>query len=81
MAQRNLGLIYLLMTVETKFNIGDEVWYLHNNKVCNRKVSAINIRITECMVSIIYYISAPKESITLEEKSIFSSKEELLKSL
>ena len=69
------------MTIETKFNIGDSIWYMDNNKACNRSVSSIIIRITEYGVSVGYYVSKPRKSITLDEKLVFSSKEELIKSL
>lgn len=82
-AQRNLGFICLPMTIETKFNIGDEVWYLYNNKVSSGKIETIRAKVStiERFNFIHYYIISSTESLTLEEKSVFSSKEELIKSL
>lgn len=69
------------MAIETKFNVGDEVWYLCNNKVCCRKISSIVFRVSEFGASTTYYVPTPSESIALDEKLVFSSKEELIKSL
>ena len=80
-AQRNLGFICIFMTVETKFNIRDTVWYIYNNKICSSMISSIRVGIKEYGTSVIYCVPTLNGSIDLEEKLIFSSKEELIKSL
>jgi hypothetical protein len=64
------------MTIETKYNIGDEVWVMsYNNHIhCDRIVS-ISIKSD---LSIMYNF---QNMFSREEKEIFPTKEELLKSL
>lgn len=64
------------MTIETKYNIGDEVWFIdgHNRP---RRDRVASIRIMSDL-SILYYL---KVSLSREEDELFSTKEELIKSL
>lgn len=64
------------MTIETKYNIGDEVWVMSysNHPYCDRIVS-ISI---ESDLSIMYNFSS---LFSREENELFPTKEELLKSL
>lgn len=64
------------MTIETKYNIGDEVWVMSysNHIYCDRIVS-ISIKSD---LSIMYNFPT---LLGREEKEIFPTKEELLKSL
>lgn len=64
------------MTIETKYNIGDEVWMksYSNHLYCDRIVS-ISIKSD---LSIMYNFSSV---FSREENELFPTKEELLKSL
>ena len=64
------------MTIETKYNIGDEVWFTdrHNHPRCDRVTS---IRLMHDL-SIMYYFEV---WLSRDEKELFPTKEELLKSL
>lgn len=64
------------MTIETKYNIGDEVWFIdgHNRPRCDRVTS---IRLMHDL-SIMYYFEV---SISRDEEELFPTKAELLKSL
>lgn len=64
------------MTIETKYNIGDEVWFMHHSGFprCDR-VAAIHIMSD---LSILYYLEV---NLSREENELFPTKEELLKSL
>lgn len=73
------------MTIETKYNIGDKVWFMHNNSVNSAIIIKIDFIIERSMndTSIhqhawysLYNYHSP-----YSEQSIFSTKEELLKSL
>lgn len=68
------------MTIETKFNIGQEVWLIKNNKPQTIKVSCIEI-IAASVVSkpCIRYGCGNFERYA--ESHLFPTKEELLKSL
>ena len=68
------------MTIETKYNIGDEVWFIKDNKPQTMKVSYIEI-IAASTVSkpCIRYGFGNFERYT--ESLLFPTKEELLKSL
>lgn len=64
------------MIIETKYNIGDEVWFIygHNRPRCDRVTS---IRLMHDL-SIMYYFEV---SLSRDEEELFPTKEELLKSL
>ena len=65
------------MTINTKYNIGDTVWFMHDNKCVSKKVE--NIKIDVDIMYIQYVFN--ENGVWLSEKHLFSTKEELLKSL
>lgn len=65
------------MTISTKYDIGDMVWFMHDNICVLKKVENINIDV--CHMYIQYMFD--ENDIWLSEKHLFSTKEELLKSL
>lgn len=82
------------MTIETKYNIGDVVWFMNNNKVCNTHINGIRVDCDPENSGFAYYSLEAKPLIkqvkyTLgyghdgfhNESELFPSKEELLKSL
>lgn len=83
-ALRNEGFILLTMKIETKFNINDKVFIIHKNRVYEGYVRSFHIN-CESVVgedNIEYTIAyAPAETVRRTEGYVFSSKEELLKSL
>lgn len=68
------------MTIETKYNIGDEVWF-YSGTVLKGKIGSIDITMTENHLLIRYDIITPIALYFLPEKDLFPTKEELLKSL
>jgi len=74
------------MTIETKFNIGDEVWFMHNNKPLKVNIRVVNFSF-ETKASIKYLVSSKNQKINDEysifvwEKDLFPSKQDLLNSL
>ena len=71
------------MTINTKFNVGDEVYLMFANCVRRekiRKVSAWTIDYSN-MITIVYYFDIDNRAETREERRVFSTKEELLNSL
>ena len=64
------------MTIETKYNIGDEVWFM-SHRGYPRRDRVASIRIMPDL-SILYYLEA---NLFREEDELFPTKEELLKSL
>lgn len=82
------------MTVKTKFNVGDTLYTIHNNKVEKITVKEINIEINKKHINVLYksveeFLPFPSMSgfcgdqftIDRPEEELFSTKEELLKSL
>ena len=77
------------MTLETKYNIGDAVWVIANNKVHHIRIDEIKVSIGKAMISKdgVLSISEYKISYSVgwddwrKESDIFPTKEELLKSL
>lgn len=65
------------MTISTKYDIGDMVWFMYNNICVLKKVENINIDVYHKYVQYMF----DENSIRLSEKHLFSTKEELLKSL
>lgn len=83
------------MTIETKYNIGDEVWIINEHKCCKGRIKSLNIdlynenitffsniRCSEMTTIIKYSVKTEFDYVLdLEECTIFSTKEELLNSL
>lgn len=66
------------MKVKTKYDIGDRVWCISNNKVQNIEVTGFNITVTSEGTEIIYTLHY---DLKYDESKVFDTKEELLKSL
>lgn len=66
------------MKIETKYNIGQEVWYSMGGHTYHNKVIGIHILKKDI---IMYDIRFAHTHCTLEESVVFSTKEELLKSV
>jgi hypothetical protein len=71
------------MTIETKYNIGDEVWFMHNNKVYISFITDVRIKKNNVNTKIEYMVeSMQKIDFGIKKEfDLYSTKEELLKSL
>lgn len=72
------------MTIETKYNIGDEVWVEFFMKATRMIVKSIEFRKDEHTESASYFvvnINDRRECCDADECELFPTKEELLKSL
>lgn len=70
------------MTIETKFNIGDEVWFNALSTCKKGKVSAFEIFVfSDGSVQITYSVEKSGFYWHRQESALFPTKEELLKSL
>lgn len=81
------------MEIKTKYSIGDEVYFIHNNKITHNKISNIDIYIKlsrdkKEILLIEYTIDLELSTgrlgdnyTTRLESALYSSKEELIKSL
>lgn len=76
------------MSIKTKYDIGESVWFIRNNKVQNCNVLGIHFRMGQCKDSSgamsdigtwIRYILGP--TWELDEELLFPTKQELLESL
>lgn len=67
------------MTVNTKFNIGDQVWYMSDNRPNESDITGFSISIDETKHLTIEYTLHFNEKIG--EQYLFSTKEELIASL
>lgn len=67
------------MTIETKYNIDNEVWYKGFKEICHDGIS--NIRIDVDCLGEIHIEYELWNAATKEEYQLFPTKEELLKSL
>lgn len=68
------------MEIKTKFNVGDKVFYMRDNRVQSEEVRGIQVLIHRSEVNIIVYVSSGDKRGYAEDV-LFESKEELLKSL
>lgn len=66
------------MKIETKYNIGDEVWTIVENKVCKYPILSITVKMPNKAIEVMYYIGNCEWRYEYE---VFPTKEELLKSL
>lgn len=83
------------MTIETKYNIGDEVWLMEANKCMSGKIVGFrhtygighrygHLYTGKESIRIDYSIEIPGRifhAVDIEENRVFPTKEELLKSL
>ena len=69
------------MTIETKYNIGDEVWVLDGLEPISREVLRIDIEVYNAKTIIEYDVMVGDVLTGFYEREIFPTKEELLKSL
>lgn len=71
------------MTIETKYKIGQEVWYANIfGEPFKTKIYGIVVEILGNSTLISYYVGLNEESCSLRRESVFyPTKEELLKSL
>lgn len=68
------------MEVNTKFELGDTVWFVDNNKVVNLGITGITISVEYDQQIVIMY-SLHYGDKKIEESKAYRTKEELLKSL
>ena len=68
------------MDIKTKFNVGDKVFYMRDNRVQSGEVRGMEVFIHGSEANVIVYVS-PGDSRGYTEDFLFGSKEELLKSL
>lgn len=70
------------MTIETKYNVGQEVWGAMHDDIWSGKITAIITYHAFGIERIEYKVFVEEEMhFTFKEKELFPSKEELLKSL
>ena len=77
-----LGKNEIKMEVKLKFKVGEEVFFMHNNKVCEGTIVKTTITIESCTeIKYKIKIKGTLYDKSLLETKIFKSKEDLLKSL
>lgn len=70
------------MTIETKYNIGDEVWFILGNKARQGKILGITFnKLGNSLICYYYNVSVGVSHGSFNESDLFPTKEELLKSL
>ena len=68
------------MTIETKYNIGDEVWFTSFKSPRRARVCGMSIYITKCgEISFVYGLNDKDVYWHKLEQDLFPTKEELLK--
>lgn len=76
-----------VMKIETRFNVDDEVYFMHDNRVAIGNVATIQVYThkplgNEIVISVKYYLKGCSvQSNGYIEEELFASKQELLNSL
>lgn len=69
------------MKIETRFNVGDAVWFMQNNKPDTSKVIAIKVEANRSITAVHCVIDYYGVEESMYEKYLFATKEELIASL
>ena len=70
------------MTIETKYNLGDEVWFMNEGEPISEKIVRIDVEQYERKQFVQYTVVLSDVILTtFYEQEVFPTKEELLKSL
>ena len=74
------------MTIETRYDIGDEVWLMYDNMAITAQIIEMNVEIRENYLRDVNAncyckIKCPHFTREIHDSRIFPTKEELLKSL
>jgi hypothetical protein len=71
------------MTIETKYNIGDEVYYKRFGEIYKLRITGVKVIEKAPISSVEYYVVEDNDSISMliAEQLLSPTKEELLKSL
>ena len=72
------------MKIETKYSMGDAAFVMYNNRAVPIKIMGVHYSIDVCQGEHIYYssdISSIDGMVRFEEKYVFKTKEDLLKTL
>lgn len=69
----------IVFTAESKYNMGDKVWYISNNKVQSLEITGIRITVESVDAYEVEYILHYGSWIS--ERKLFNSKKELIESL
>jgi hypothetical protein len=75
------------MTINTKFNVGDFVYFIRNNQVITSKAGSISVltgghsSTTEIKYHIIFNLGLSTYTESIKESELFATKQELLNSL
>ena len=69
------------MTIETKYNIGDEVWFMDGLEPTSKEILRIDIEVYNVKNIIEYDVMVGGVLTGFYEHEIFPTKEELLKNL
>lgn len=70
------------MKIETKYNIGEEMWFLSYHYPRKARICGMRIYVTKLgKITILYSLTENDVYWYKQEQDLFSSKEELLKNL
>lgn len=74
------------MKIETRFNVDDNVYFMHDNRVATGQVAVIQVFASnpykdKVVTDTIYYLKNSGKNDGYMEDALFASKEELLNSL
>ncbi len=69
------------MEIKTKYNIGDEVWFMHNNKIANSRIEYISTLSSKNSKTVIRYEVMLKNYLIIKEGDVFPTKQALIDSL
>ena len=75
-------------TIQLKHYLGDNVWFIHDDKVTQGKIYSFNIKynVYHSQVTVLYHVKVEKsnnsyDNVDVNEEKCFATKEDLIKSL
>jgi len=73
------------MTIETKYNVDDSIWFIYENKAKEAKISVVQATVRSNKIEIEYYVNVgTKENYKTEivkENNCYYTREELINNL
>lgn len=71
-----------MKSIDIEFDVNDKIFFLHNNKIIDKFIKELFIKKTINDISIKYKVEIDLYSEkTLDQSQVFSTKEDLIKSL
>ncbi len=69
------------MEIRTKFDVKQQVWFIHKDRIHKGHIHSIDVSKSECMQYEVYRVTLGCDIILRNNSEIFDSKESLINSI